>query len=92
MSKEHRITTVLDMLELSEDEFFRMIPDLIAWYSLCRGPLCMPGVRHTGFRWIDDGKPGEVHSVLATIVKDGNQTGEVMTIKGSAYDGPPEAA
>ena len=79
MSKEHKIHTVLDMLALSEDEFLRMVPDLITWYSWCK--TAPEGANPTGFRWVDDGKPGEVHSVMATI----NGTDEVLIIKGSAY-------
>jgi hypothetical protein len=77
--KEHEIATVLDMLKLTEDEFLRMLPDLITWYGWCK--TLPEGATPTGFAWVDDGRPGEVHSAKVTIV----ETGEVQILKGSAH-------
>jgi hypothetical protein len=86
--KEHRIATVLDMLALSEDEFFRMLPDLVTWFSWAKSVSSLAEVEGA-FTWVDDGRAGEIHSVIATIVRDdGEPTGEVMTLKGSAYVEP----
>lgn len=81
MTTEHRIHTVLDMLALTPEEFKRFLPDLFAWYVISKEAL---GATATGFIWIDDGKSGEVHSVLATIT----ETGEQQVWPGSAYTEP----
>lgn len=83
MSKEHRIYSVLDMLKLTRDEFERMLPDLYAWFLFAKEAEKL-GAENTGFRWVDDGKAGEVRSVIATI----KETGAVKVLKGSAYEEP----
>lgn len=54
--REIHIKTVADMLELSPDEFQRMLPDLALWYAFAKTLHGMPGVQHTGFIWSDDGR------------------------------------
>lgn len=90
MSNNHKLDSVLDMLKLSPEQFARMLPDLVMWYEWCKSAEQIEGVTVTGFTWVDDGRPGEVHSVAATIVKDGEPTGEKQVFPGSAYE--PEKA
>lgn len=80
MSKKQEIATVLDILALSEEEFARFIPDLLAWYCMCKAATGM-GAEVTGFTWYDDGKAGEIHSIDATI----KGTGEKQQWRGPAF-------
>lgn len=60
----HRIDSIKDIAALSEDQFSRMLPDLIEWHSIVRKLSDVVSV--TGFTWIDDGKPKVVHSFNLT--------------------------
>lgn len=80
MSTRHDIKTVTDMLKLSEEEFARMLPDLVAWYSL-GVDLQALGAEVRTFIWVDDGKPGEIHHGEITI----KETGEKYIVPGSAF-------
>jgi hypothetical protein len=73
MKTERRINTVVDMLELSPEEFRRMLPDLALWYSFAKRLHGVPGVENTGFLWMDDGA-NEITSVLMTDPATGQQT------------------
>lgn len=80
MTKEFKIERVADFMALSDEEFGRMLPDFLVWFKLCK-EASAAGAEVRGFRWLDDGRPGELHSVEMTI-KD---TGEVQIIPGSAF-------
>jgi hypothetical protein len=80
MIKEHRIKTVQDFLKLSEEEFIRMLPDLIRWHELGID-LVKQGAEMGDLIWVDDGKPGQIHSVELTV----KETGQSEIIKGPAY-------
>jgi len=73
--KEQRFEAVADLLKLSQDQFDRMIPDLRAWYAVCRF-LEAPGVNVDAFIWVDDGKSGEIAKVDITV----QETGDKRTI------------
>jgi hypothetical protein len=70
--KQIEIRTVADMLELSPEEFHRMLPDLALWYSFAK-PLQISGVEHTGFLWTDDGQ-NDVTSALLIDPASGEAT------------------
>jgi hypothetical protein len=80
MSKQHKISTVFDILKLTEDEFRRFLPDLAAWYVYCNEAAGL-GAEVKGFTWVDDGRPAEIHSVSVTI----KETGEKQTWPGTAF-------
>ncbi|MBU2763331.1 MULTISPECIES: hypothetical protein [Acidithiobacillaceae] len=74
--KEQRFDSVTDFLELDEQTFQRMLPDLIAWHRLTRENLRkwkwmenmkVARVRSNGFVWVDDGKPGNNLGVRVTL-------------------------
>lgn len=74
--RQIRITTVADMLDLSPEEFHRMLPDLALWYSFAKQVHGMRGVQNTGFVWADDGQPG------ITVARVTNAaTGEVTEVR-----------
>lgn len=54
--KQVHIGTLADMLELSPDEFKRMVPDLCLWYAFAKPLHGMKGVENDGFLWTDDGE------------------------------------
>ena len=72
MTKEHNIRHVTDMLELSEDEFHRMLPDLAVWWNMAKALSDIDGVTNTGFVWLDDGVVGVDHCKITNP-----ETGEV---------------
>jgi hypothetical protein len=61
---------VTDFLELDEQTFQRMLPDLMVWHSITRKALPAldeAGVKPDGFIWIDDGNPGNCEGVTLRI-------------------------
>lgn len=56
MSKQHSLNSLVDMLDLSPEEFQRMLPDLCLWYAFAKPLHGMPGVENVGFVWTDDGQ------------------------------------
>jgi len=82
MSDRYEIETVSQMLALSPEKFARMIPDLVAHYNFSKS-LADIGAMSQRFTWVDDGKMGEIHSVILTI----KETGETREIPGPAYEG-----
>ena len=81
MSEEHRLSAMTDILKLDAEQFGRFLPDLAAWWYLCRD-LKDLGAEPTAMVWVDDGKPGEIHSVDLTV----KGTGELITFPGPAWD------
>lgn len=57
--KEHDLSRVEDMANLTPEEFLRMLPDLKAWYAFARFVKeGEPSAVVDGFLWRDDGRPG----------------------------------
>ena len=75
--KEQSFCMVTDFLELDEQAFQRMLPDLIEWHRLTRksfstlkglGYIAETAKVNVGdFIWIDDGKPGNREGVSLKI-------------------------
>lgn len=82
MIQEYEIAAISDIGKLDEQQFKRFLPDLIAWWRLCRD-LAEVGATPTSMVWVDDGRPGEIHSVELTI----KESGEKTTFPGSAWRG-----
>ncbi len=63
-SKEYRFNEIVELIELGEEEFQRMIPDLMAWHKISREikSLNLP-CSVSKFIWRDDGLAGEVSSI-----------------------------
>jgi hypothetical protein len=59
--KQHDIKHITDLLALDEDEFVRLLPDLMVWWKAAKAIQDIDGAVNTGFVWIDDGKPGIDH-------------------------------
>ena len=76
MPKEHQINKITDTLDLSEDEFKRMLPDFVAWWQSAKAISARFDVKHTGFVWIDDGSVG-IDNIKITDA----ETGEVFSRK-----------
>lgn len=79
MTREQRFDSVTDFLELDEETFQRMLPDLIEWHSFTRKALSTlkgitePAKVNVGdFIWIDDGKPGNCAGVSLKVQGRGN--------------------
>ena len=69
-AKEHDLSRVQDMANLTPEEFMRMLPDLKAWYAFARFVKDSEpsAVSHT-FLWRDDGNAGVVTSVAVNGVE-----------------------
>ena len=67
---EHRIVKITDLLDLSPEEFARMLPDLQAWVEFAR-PLKACGADSVAFIWFDDGKPGVLSRTTITFKATG---------------------
>jgi hypothetical protein len=86
MSKKHELTHIKDFLKLTPEEFARMLPDLVAWYGFSKEIESVEGSEISGrLLWYDDGKPGEIHSVV--LREKG--TGRTEVLRGSAYTETP---
>jgi len=73
--KTHRISTVADMLALTDDEFARMLPDLCEWRRLARvATAAEPAIEHTGFIWVDDGNVEVTHVIFSDPETDHVET------------------
>jgi hypothetical protein len=73
MRKDFHINTLSDMLELSPDEFRRMLPDLALWYAFAKPLHGVEGVENAGFEWTDDGD-NRVAAVHMTDPATGHET------------------
>ena len=83
MTIEHRLTAMTDILKLSDEEFERFMPDLAAWHALGRElQAATPTMPMRSMVWFDDGKPGELHSIVGYI---SGTDEKVFTVFGSAY-------
>ena len=68
-AKEHDLSRVQDMANLTPEEFMRMLPDLKAWYALARFVKdSEPSAVSHGFIWCDDNKPGVITSAIVNGV------------------------
>lgn len=81
MNEEHRLTAMTDILKLDAEQFGRFLPDLAAWWHVCRDLNDM-GAEPTAMVWVDDGRPGEIHRLDVTI----KETGAQYTIPGPAWE------
>ncbi|MDD5151121.1 MAG: hypothetical protein PHC28_11720 [Flavobacterium sp.] len=61
--KEYRINNITDLLELTEEEFERMLPDLRAWYNMSRQVQQKSPIRVRSFIWVDDNNPGNLKEI-----------------------------
>ncbi len=78
---EFTIKTTDDILALSPEQFGRFLPDLVAWYELSKSAMETGLITGSVLRWLDDGKPGEIHSVDFVT-----QSGELIgTLEGPAF-------
>lgn len=59
--KTYQIQSVTDMLQLSREEFHRMLPDLCAWWEMAKLVQSVPEAQNIGFEWTDDGAVGATH-------------------------------
>ena len=64
-SNIHKLETLAQIALFSEDEFARMLPDLMAWFAFSKQAQKV-GAITTGFTWIDDANPGSISSVVIT--------------------------
>lgn len=84
MNDERNLETLVDLLALKPDEFARFLPDLIVWYQFGREMQTL-GAEVVSMKWRDDGRPSEIHSVIAHITEGGKDTDRVEVWPGSAY-------
>lgn len=94
---EHRIRALEDLLELDDDQFMRLLPDLVLWHRRSRLYLQTMAAKfkeagetmpkhEAGFDWVDDGAP-------AFLGFEINVNGQVIRSKpDSASQYPPEQA
>ena len=75
MTNELRLDTIADFLALTPAQFERMLPDFSAWHALAKLAI-EAGAESAKFRWIDDGKPGNISSFSVTI----KETGETFKV------------
>jgi hypothetical protein len=59
--KQHDIKHITDLLALDEDEFARLLPDLIVWWRAAKAIQDIDGAVNEGFVWVDDGEIGIDH-------------------------------
>lgn len=78
--KEYKLSSINDLLHFDDAQFARLLPDLIAWRKVMREAMEI-GAEPQGMIWVDDEKPGQIHSVQLQI----KETGEVLTYKGEAW-------
>lgn len=72
MSTTYKLETLADILSLSPEEFFRMLPDLVVWYEFSKQFPPIDGLTKNGFLWTDDGVNEVTHVQLTNT-----GTGEV---------------
>ncbi|NNM65087.1 MAG: hypothetical protein HKL99_10815 [Burkholderiales bacterium] len=86
---QHRIRSITDLLDLDEADLKRMLPDLVEWHRLSRqinSEIAM-AIRHQGFTWVDDGRPGVLDHVRLI---DAENPGKVFEVRaGAAAKAPP---
>lgn len=82
--KIYEFKTVMDFLQLTEEQFKRFLPDFIHWFVLRKKLQAEQDALNDGFggllkitldpviKWIDDGKPGEVNYTV-TIKQIGDR-------------------
>lgn len=82
--KIYEFKTVMDFLQLTEEEFKRFLPDFIHWFSLRKKLQAEQAALNDVFggrlkitpepviKWIDDGKAGEVNYTV-TIKQIGDR-------------------
>jgi hypothetical protein len=58
--KEHRINNITDLLKYSEEDFEKMLPDLILWHKQGRAIQAKCNVRVKSFIWVNDNKQGNL--------------------------------
>lgn len=78
MTTLHKILLITDFIALTTDEMERMIPDLLLWHRIAK--IVPPSFAASSFDWCDDGRPGELHSV---ILLDGGKVFD--TFEGPAF-------
>ena len=82
--KIYEFKTVIDFLQLTEEEFKRFLPDFIHWFILRKKLQTEQAAINDGLggvlkitpepviKWIDDGKVGEVNYIV-TIKQSGDR-------------------
>lgn len=78
MTMHHAFTTLAEIAALTPEEFGRMLPDFVIWHRYASAAHIAAETVSQGFTWIDDGRPGELHSVSLN---------DVTVIKGPAFTG-----
>ena len=78
---QYEIRSINDLLQFDDEQFARMLPDLVLWHRMMRDIMEL-GAEPEAMAWIDDGKPGQLHS-MDLILK---RSGEVRRITGPAYE------
>lgn len=81
--KQYRLQSINDLLQFDQEQLLRLLPDLISWHKVMRDVVSY-GAEPVGMMWVDDGKPGQVHSVEIRV----KETGQVLTVKGEAWSEP----
>lgn len=72
MTKHHEFTKLAEIAALTPEEFGRMLPDFVIWHRYASAAHIAAETVSHGFTWIDDGRPGELHSVIlndVTVIK-----------------------
>lgn len=77
---EMKIDTIADILALSPEQFGRFVPDLAAYFVFAKEAEKIGGTV-SGMIWVDDNKPGQIHSVRV-VDTDGNS---IATVNGPAF-------
>ena len=82
--KIYEFKTVMDFLQLTDEQFGRFLPDFVHWFGLRKQLQVEQAALNDGLggllkitldpviKWIDDGKPGEVNYTV-TIKQIGDR-------------------
>lgn len=82
--KIYEFKTVMDFLQLTEEQFERFLPDFASWFAIRKKLQAEQAALNDGFggllkiipepviKWIDDGKVGEVNYIV-TIKQSGGR-------------------
>jgi hypothetical protein len=69
-TKWYIIDKIMDFLEIPEDRFVDMLPELVLWHKAARrAKEAIPEVIDIGFEWIDDGE-SKLKGFSIELVKD----------------------
>lgn len=59
---DRKFETLADIALIDESEFYRFLPDFVAWFYAAKSMQDLGGTV-TNMTWFDDGKPGELSAI-----------------------------